>query len=127
MILIDREKPKSCGRCWYDKICKRWRTQDWGCPPPTDCPLKELPPHGDLIDREFLIEMYQDGFFTGLTDADICTAPTVIPAEPADEEEKNDCTTCKHGHYNDYFGTSFCYSGENCENWNLWEPKEVEI
>ena len=58
MVLIDREKPSSCGHCWYDKICKRWRTQDWGCPPPTDCPLKELSPHGDLIDRDALINFF---------------------------------------------------------------------
>jgi len=43
MVLIDRNKPKSCGHCWYDKICHRWKTQNWGSPPPTDCPLKELP------------------------------------------------------------------------------------
>ena len=56
MVLIERDKPKSCSCCWYDKICKRWMTRNWGSPPPADCPLKEIPQHGDLIDRDALIK-----------------------------------------------------------------------
>lgn len=39
-----------------------------------------------------------------------------------------DCTTCKHGHFNDRFETYFCdgdLHGE-CKNWCLWEAKSAK-
>lgn len=41
-ILIHMNKPKDCGKCFVGDrtMCQQ------------GCPLIELPPHGDLIDRE---------------------------------------------------------------------------
>lgn len=33
-----------------------------------------------------------------------------------------DCRNCKHGKYNDHWGTCFCYNPNDCADWNLWEP-----
>ena len=55
-----------------------------------DCPLIEIPPHGDLIDRDELLSQYGGPIWTEKTDyaeglrdvvADIKNAPTVIEAE----------------------------------------------
>ena len=43
-----------------------------------------------------------------------------------DKWKIKDCTTCKHGHFNDRFNTYFCDGdlfGE-CKNWSLWELKD---
>ena len=48
------EMPKSCGNCFFDTHCDKWRLRNWGAPPPDDCPLVPVPPHGDLIDRDAL-------------------------------------------------------------------------
>ena len=45
----------------------------------------------------------------------------VIPSvEP--EQAVKDCRNCKHGEYNDYWETHFCYNPNACTEWNLWEP-----
>lgn len=48
-----------------------------------DCPLVPVPPHGDLIDRDELIEncMKEDGFLSELLFRKVSNAPTIIPAE----------------------------------------------
>jgi len=46
------EMPKSCGNCFYDTRCDNWRLRNWGAPPPDDCPLVPVPPHGRLIDGD---------------------------------------------------------------------------
>ena len=50
-----------------------------------DCPLVELPPHGDLIDREWLIgiaELAKQEYGEAVVDLDdLYNAPTVLEAE----------------------------------------------
>ena len=59
-ILIKMEMPKKCEECpcyYYEyKECNAlgWIRVNGNATPPTDCPLIELPPHGDLIDRKVL-------------------------------------------------------------------------
>ena len=93
MVLIEREKPKSCSCCWYDKICKRWMTHNWGSPPPADCPLKEIPPHGRLIDEDVLIKtakgVTENTYPLSFDALEVFSmVPTVIPAE----QEEETCT-----------------------------------
>ena len=94
MILIDMEMPKSCCEC---KI-KQWDIEDDFCPftgiiclnigRQNNCPLVELPPHGDLIDRDALGEFPYNMDFCDGGEADewVQMAPVIIPAEPAKEE-----------------------------------------
>ena len=62
-----------------------------------DCPLIEIPPHGDLIDRDELLSQYGGPIWTAKTDyaeglrdvvADIKNAPTIIEAEPCNDLAK---------------------------------------
>ena len=61
-ILIKMEMPKKCEECpcyYYEyKECNAlgWIRVNGNATPPTDCPLIELPPHGDLIDRDALMK-----------------------------------------------------------------------
>ena len=58
-------------------------THNWESPPPSDCPLKGLPPHGRLIDADATEKLFR-GMGAEVWDdsADIIAeAPTVIPAE----------------------------------------------
>ena len=32
-----------------------------------------------------------------------------------------DCRNCKYGKYNDYLNNFFCYSPDDCNNWEKWE------
>ena len=64
---------------------------------PCNCPLVEIQPHGDLIDREevkrsfagILCERKPPIMYPDWNDAVIavCIAPTIIPADPAEEGE----------------------------------------
>ena len=47
-----------------------------------NCPLVELPPHGDLIDKDELLWEHQDDYVDSLYIED---APTIIPAERGEE------------------------------------------
>ena len=52
----------------------------------TDCPLVEIPPHGDLIDRDALLDSdgdLWDGMW-GWSGVQIANAPTIIPADESD-------------------------------------------
>lgn len=40
------------------------------------------------------------------------------------EQAIKDCRNCKHGRYNDYHQTMFCYNSDDCTDWNLWEIAE---
>lgn len=59
----------------------------------SDCPLVPVPPHGDLIDYDFCMENYEllhddDGNpVYAVRMRDINNAPTIIPADPAEEDE----------------------------------------
>ena len=46
---------------------------------PFDCPIIELPPHGDLIDRDELLSANRDTF-TSMTELKIEFAPVIIPS-----------------------------------------------
>ena len=97
-ILIKGMKmPKSCDDCIFVQPGgKHWcyiAEKDLPC----DCPLVELPDHGDLIDRDaFRKTMYHDTFETDsdlqkwesgcwirykMFERNIKSAPVVIPAE----------------------------------------------
>ena len=58
VLIKDEKLPKSCGNCFYDTRCDKWRSRNWGAPPPYDCPLVEIPPHGRLIDADALMERF---------------------------------------------------------------------
>lgn len=55
MLLIPMAMPKSCKQCFYKANgCKENKHNNGR---PNDCPLVEVPKHGDLIDRDaFLAE-----------------------------------------------------------------------
>ena len=85
------EMPKSCGNCFFDTHCDKWRLRNWGAPPPDDCPLVPVPPHGDLIDRDAAAEKIWDDmrFPSNLANAqffvnELREMPTIIPAEEGD-------------------------------------------
>jgi len=84
-------KPKSCFNCYfnmYDCHCKinsgKIDRDDWTCDKP--CPIVEVPvPHGDLIDRNALIEFCAERWIPLNVDA-VNMQPTIIEAEDGDEE-----------------------------------------
>lgn len=93
------EMPKNCFECIfaYDEWCYAIKPTDPNAkylaaktkpliainPRPTWCPLIEVPPHGDLIDRDALMSGVDDGddfmFVWAITDA-----PTIIESEGED-------------------------------------------
>jgi hypothetical protein len=86
------EMSKSCGNCFFDTHCDNWRLRNWGAPPPDDCPLVPVPPHGRLIDADALEQDAQkrllmcdknDNQFQKPYEVmrAIALAPTIIPAE----------------------------------------------
>lgn len=99
VLIKNQTKPKGCGICNFWSICDRWRNRNWGMPPPEDCPIEDVPPHGRLIDADALRQsMYHEAFetdspmqkwdsgcwirykmFERMEEA----APTIIPAEDA--------------------------------------------
>lgn len=80
-VYINIEMPKSCGSCFVGNrtICS------------DGCPLVELPPHGDLISREWLVDISLHLMNTAKNDdiangvkwlwQYIIEAPTIIEAE----------------------------------------------
>ena len=106
-VLINMEMPTSCDDC-------RFAVDGWCyvCLPESDaerqrittnyCPLVNIPPHGDLIDRDALIISLETQDYSCAPDtlddwtpmdmtkaeiADIKAAPTIIPAEREDGAE----------------------------------------
>lgn len=64
ILIRGMEMPEGCGVCPFkDDECfgawKCWRVKDWGDDDnrAKDCPLVEILPHGDLIGREWLIDI----------------------------------------------------------------------
>ena len=85
IYLTNMEMPKSCGNCFFDTHCDKWRLRNWGAPPPDDCPLVSVPtPHGRLIDESALLKgcgyIIADGMAC-IPVKHIANAPTIIPAE----------------------------------------------
>lgn len=105
VLIKGMDMPKSCSKCpWWDvkygrTICGLWDdTIDIGVDEDTSrpkwCPLVEVPPHGDLIDRNFVyskIRIYADACYAtgdnkGAKIAErieelIRDVPTIIEAE----------------------------------------------
>lgn len=87
MILINIPMPKNCGECRFfirnvhdrgdDSLCMA-SLKEAKC----GCPLTEIPPHGDLIDRDALlmkVNSWDDAFA-------VVDAPTIIEADKGDDE-----------------------------------------
>lgn len=105
------EMPKSCGECndrhiydlmWKLGLCQDSDTDDYSgcvCVGRANCPLDELPPHGDLIERVPTITKIQkieeepqyqhegEDWINGLIQAEeiVRYAPTVLEAEGKDD------------------------------------------
>ena len=79
----------------------------------------------DTISRKaaidaFYIQADDDGWWTG-TVQDMEEFLKGLPsAQP--ERAMKDCRNCKHGNYNDHWGTYFCYHSGDCNDWDKWEP-----
>ena len=85
------EMPKSCLSCPLQggtADCRlTQKTYNWGLSErPSDCPLVPVPPHGRLGDLDALAAQCDDPYWCVWL-SDIEAAPTVIPAEPAEEGE----------------------------------------
>lgn len=104
-VLIKMDMPKSCAECqllegnkmdglchgankWLDDDFFRWYgydEEDIDDSKPLNCPLVEVPPHGDLIDRSELLKKERDfGDYEytafGVSTENIEDAPTIIQA-----------------------------------------------
>jgi len=109
MLIKGMKMPESCRECpcavgvsedgeerWYGCKINYQIKQIIGIPyheRPSDCPLIELPPHGDLIDINNLKISILKHSFTDNAKADLMTmfreintAPTIIPADKGGEE-----------------------------------------
>lgn len=92
------EMPKSCAECRFfvDAWCYAFEAEDWrnGYNSPLDgerlenCPLVDVPPHGDLVDRA---EIKKDWFLTsgGTIAVAVVDIDGAKPIIPADKETNN--------------------------------------
>ena len=103
-ILINMEMPTSCRACHLKMNCDDCEGRECVCVPlhkqigylddlladkrRDDCPLRPVPPHGDLIDRDAAAEKIWDDmrFPSNLANAqffvnELREMPTIIPAE----------------------------------------------
>ena len=97
VLIKGMEMPALCQECdlYIDGACYAKGYRDYqsimDMSKPDDCPLIEVPtPHGDLIDRDKLLNQVDDislGYYEvlGVTEDDIDNAPTVIEAEEQHE------------------------------------------
>ena len=119
ILIKGMEMPKSCNDCRFlegdtmDGLChaaNRWLDDEefflWHQYPdsediddsmPANCPLIELSPHGDLIDRDYLASIIgklnlQWEYGDGVSDCwnAIMTAPTIIPASDTNVGRKSE-------------------------------------
>lgn len=101
VLIKGLKMPKCCDECpmLYEyrfcaltddhASCIEWKTEEKRMP---NCPLIELPDHGDLIDRDKVREKahklpngYNHGYFHKCVDELFDYAPVVIPAEKSEE------------------------------------------
>lgn len=87
------EMPRNCWECEFNKstldrmdFCTLTNKQyNWGLSErPSDCPLIEVPPHSDLIDRDKLREkefIHDGDAYAVVMSRDIRNAATIIPAD----------------------------------------------
>ena len=92
-ILIKGAKPPSgCRWCYFndDSKCVLIVGCDYddtnGTKRRKDCPLIEIPDHGDLIDKDLLVEMCDSPHWCVWLN-EIEDAPVVIPAERSEDGE----------------------------------------
>ena len=99
VLIKGMEMPKSCYKC----PLRRRDGMDIVCPVAHErfsvadvnilnyrldnCPLVPVPQHGRLIDADILVAKCDDPYWCVWL-SDIDDAPTVIPAEPKEEETK---------------------------------------
>ena len=105
-ILIKGAKmPKNCKTCGF-VVCDDEYSPEYWCPivrdnvdgyvdgiRPTFCPLVEIPPHGDLVDKDKLVNVLfdlLDDSYKPIHDMllEVEIAPTVIESEEADHEHE---------------------------------------
>jgi len=87
MFIITDEIPKYCSQCDYFCGLNITKRPAWDSRHP-DCPIRELPPHGRLIDADALREHYEalyadNGDYTesaSETAETIANAPTILEA-----------------------------------------------
>lgn len=104
VLIKGMKMPEKCGSCdlfhvespMHCTVVKGHKTvgAPYGMPRPDWCPLVEIPePHGDLIDRDALLDMVRDvntDYYCevlGVTEEDIEDAPTVIEAEGSESHD----------------------------------------
>ena len=103
-VLINMEMPKSCGYCPFKYLTMEGDECMFGVAyttyqgRPKDCPLSPVPPHGDLVERDALMELYADEDDLRLENMKVPIAvirqnimdmPTIIPAdEPFGKSEQ---------------------------------------
>ena len=97
VLIRGMEMPQKCGQCnlyhaehpMHCMVVEGHRTvgAPYGMPRPDWCPLIEIPPHGDLVDRDDLIAEYdhQHKGPAGGARKIMEMAPTVIEAEGREE------------------------------------------
>lgn len=87
-VYINMEMPRNCNECRFaiENYCyavvkykhlRGGERKNW-------CPLIEVPPHGDLIDRDKLREkefIHVGDAYAVVMSRDIRNAPTIIPAD----------------------------------------------
>jgi len=105
VLIKNMEMPSICDGCDfcdidysnYRKLCRRlfedipWEFGQNGTLP--DCPIVEIPPHGDLTDKDKLMQEFMDSDLDHLQRDDwreviqiVADAPTVIEAEGSETD-----------------------------------------
>lgn len=116
ILIRGMEMPKNCATCRLWTCCEGYKTADYNNPNRHfSCPLIEVPNHGDLISREWLIKNWDKYVYT-LTAIE--AAPTIIPAS------KNRRGMNKQGCPPDY-NSGFCadYDVDCKACWKQWEQE----
>ena len=107
ILIRGMDKPGGCDDCDFCKIqdinfdllyycsrTERFIDEEEACNIPSDCPIHELPEHGDLIDRDKLLEEDIDLFIeyddfedeSGCSTDVIRNAPVIVPSNKEDAE-----------------------------------------
>ena len=94
ILIRGMEMPRVCAECFMDPPCSKALSGDirvWEERLP-DCPLVEIPPHGDLVDRDKLMVDVMDSDLDHLQRDDwreviqiVSDAGVVIEAEGSEE------------------------------------------
>lgn len=63
-------------------------------------------------------QAFEKGFRLGVKKAE-----SALKVDASEGEYKKGCRNCEHGKYNDHWKTHFCYCPNDCNNWDMWEPK----